>query len=1430
MIIWLVNPVTGWRRALRVFLDSGATHSFIAMEWVSRLQLKHIGKCTVNIEALGETYTDQEVIVVEAQVCKNQQTSSSSTMKFLVWDKFVKSLACYKLTREQRRRMVSLNLKMADPEADSNGKLAVDVLIGQDFYHALQDGGELTLPGGLVLTKSVNGRYILGGTSIVPEEVKPESSELTAPSYTVTVLSSTENFNSLKPLEEQKTLDRFSNTDYLGTINTLQKELPAILERFNEETTHNGVRYKIRLPFKEFQYLQLSPNFIMAWNRFLSWYAKHQRKKDKTEYLKYCQIMKEQLDLGILEKVEKLGTIDEVQEKLKTDKHAFDKLKVTPGSRCVHYLPWHGVYKASTGKLRIVYDAQARPAKGAYSLNDTLETGPDLMNSLYQILLKFRGKRFACIADIEKAFLAIEIAEEDRDALRLLWIEDGVVWVVRFARLPFGLTCSPFILAAVIQKHLTSSDIDPDMVHAILTAFYMDDYVDSVDTFEDLMHRQALTVQEFAKGGMKLRQWSSNSPEAREHFKTLGDDPPDIQTVLGLKWDVNTDLISINTERIENLVGQQPKSKRKFWSFVAQVFDPLGLLTPYTVLAKLLTRQVSVACKGWDSKLPKELSEKVTKWMDDFLLIPTLTFPRHVSIVDPTLERLVCFCDASTKALGVCVYMVSTDAEGNVVSNLLTAKSKIAPFPAQTIPRSELAAAVLAVNVMSHVREAYPYIPMDRIYYFSDSRNVIFWIYSGSWSWPTFIANRRKTIVEGSEINQWAHVDTEENPADLPSRGCSLSDLRDSDLWKYGPKFLLQGMDCGKSTVDGYKLTPSKLNEEELPEECMKELSVYLASVEVGTKRSQVAFDITKVVEINRCDSYDKLIGATVRALQFIKNIAQSVGRTLPAISKGINLDGNLRKEAEVVWIQAIQRKYYADLFKLTASPEIKVSQAMRGFFKEHGIFLDEELNILRVTTRLQDSMHPYEAVYPILLPTKDRFTSLYIRKVHEDNGHAGIPQTLSYIRSEFWIPQGRSAVKYTLHRCNPCRKVSGPFFSMPKHPPLPVTRVKKARVFQNIGLDFCGPFTIRNANYDEWRIKAKELKNWKVKKITTRSSMKKLKPPLKPKVHKAYMLIITCAVSRAVHFEATLGMTVDDFMMGFQRFMNVRGVPEYVNSDCAKTFKRAYKELDSIYKSARVRKYFEQKRIKWSFYTERAPWMGGYIERLNSIFKSVCKKTYSKAVLSFDEFRTMVSYAMGVVNDRPLTYLYSDINSAGTEITPSMLMHGYKIMEPPHLSLRKPKDEEEEKLGERYLFLEKLKDSFWKLWSESYLTSLYERHSKQGKVPSKMRVPKENDVVLVRNENLPRRTWRLGRVLHVKKSPRDGEIREVKLLTTNHAGKRSILKRSPTFLVPLEVNQEYVKVPEDTVNKQPKDEAKTIKSKCKDQGIKQRLRVHFKP
>ena len=91
----------------------------------------------------------------------------------------------------------------------------------------------------------------------------------------------------------------------------------------------------------------------------------------------------------------------------------------------VHYLPHHGMVRqdALTTKLRVVFDASSRLSSDSPSLNECLYSGPALTPTIFNVLLRFREKRIALAGDIEKAFLNVGVAEEDRDVLRFLWVD-----------------------------------------------------------------------------------------------------------------------------------------------------------------------------------------------------------------------------------------------------------------------------------------------------------------------------------------------------------------------------------------------------------------------------------------------------------------------------------------------------------------------------------------------------------------------------------------------------------------------------------------------------------------------------------------------------------------------------------------------------------------------------------------------------------------------------------------------------------------------------------------------------------------------------------------------------------------------------------------------------------------------------------------------
>ena len=185
----------------------------------------------------------------------------------------------------------------------------------------------------------------------------------------------------------------------------------------------------------------------------------------------YDKIIQEQINEGIIEKMRETKKSEKGKE---------------------FYLPHRPVIQesAETTKIRIVYDASAKPIKDSVSLNECLETGPPLQNSLWDILIRSRFRPILLCGDIEKAFLQIRIRESERDVLRFHWVKNSdpsVIEINRFTRLVFGLTQSPFILEGTLKAHFQYYvNKYPTLNEAISEDMYLDDFVSGINTIEEV--------------------------------------------------------------------------------------------------------------------------------------------------------------------------------------------------------------------------------------------------------------------------------------------------------------------------------------------------------------------------------------------------------------------------------------------------------------------------------------------------------------------------------------------------------------------------------------------------------------------------------------------------------------------------------------------------------------------------------------------------------------------------------------------------------------------------------------------------------------------------------------------------------------------------------------------------------------------------------
>ena len=408
--------------------------------------------------------------------------------------------------------------------------------------------------------------------------------------------------------------------------------------------------------------------------------------------------------------------------------------------------------------------------------------------------------------------------------------------------------------------------------------------------------------------------------------------------------------------------------------------------------------------------------------------------------------------------------------------------------------------------------------------------------------WKQFVSHRVNEILKLTTKGDWGHCPGKENPADIGSRGELGTTLKSKRLWWVGPEWLTKPKEEWPKFEGVCK--SQKVVEEERKSATM--------IVQVKTQgRAE------RVIDLEKFSSSEKLFRVTAWVLRFLRN--------LKAGKHGENkqfgeLSVHELVEAERVWIREAQTKLKTD------EKYAQFSVSLR---------LEEEEGILGCQGRLKNSYLEFDNRYPIILPKEHRLTELIVRKCHEEVHHSGVRATLCRLRTKYWVVRGRQMVKRILGKCVTCKRLEGKSYSRPLQADLPEIRVRQAAPFSQVGIDFAGPLF--------------------VKQVQGGSCSSKV-----------YIALFSCCVTRAMHLELVCNLSAETFLGCLRRFAARRGVPNLIVSDNAKTFKAAEKALRKLYNQPRVKSELETKRIIWRFKQERAPWWGGFFERMVRSVKDV--------------------------------------------------------------------------------------------------------------------------------------------------------------------------------------------------------------------------------
>ncbi|CAL1262170.1 unnamed protein product, partial [Larinioides sclopetarius] len=241
-------------------------------------------------------------------------------------------------------------------------------------------------------------------------------------------------------------------------------------------------------------------------------------------------------------------------------------------------------------------------------------------------------------------------------------------------RVLFGVCSSPFLLAATIKYHLKRYvEKFPTTCEILNNHLYVDDLITGQEDIESAFKTSLEAFNIFKDASMNLRKWKTNSVELRDKWIKEGLEIDDSNysvtdnstvtpcKVLGLSWDSDLDNFYFDTKNLEKFLSKRTNTKRYILQIAGRIFDPLGILGPFTIKIKCMIQDIWCLGLDWDDPIPKQLTTTLNEWCEEIKDLHFITIPRYYldqgTFNDVEHAQLHCFADASKRAYGAVVYI-----------------------------------------------------------------------------------------------------------------------------------------------------------------------------------------------------------------------------------------------------------------------------------------------------------------------------------------------------------------------------------------------------------------------------------------------------------------------------------------------------------------------------------------------------------------------------------------------------------------------------------------------------------------------------------------------------------------------------------------------------------------------------------------------------
>ncbi|XP_062610110.1 uncharacterized protein LOC134271902 [Saccostrea cucullata] len=1042
------------------------------------------------------------------------------------------------------------------------------------------------------------------------------------------------------------------------------------------------------------------------------------------------------LDLGLLRNPLKREHVQEFMRKIFDRGHA-ELAPHLPAGNERWYLPMFGVYHPKKPEaIRMVFDSSAKHE--GVALNDVLLKGPDSSNSLQGILMRFRKDKIAITADVEQMFHNFRVCEPHRDYLRFIWHEENNVEKpltdYRMTVHVFGNSPSPAVATYGLRKSVTNAD--DDVRSFVNRNFYVDDGLISCPSEIEAVNLFKRTQESLMSGGhLRLHKVASNSKAVLQMCDSddlakdlkdldLGQDTLPVQRSLGVSWDIESDNIVFRVS-----TDQRPFTRRGVLSVINSLYDPLGFTAPVTLQGKLLLREMMSSFSGpldWDEPLQPTFQRRWQDWVISLQQLELLKIPRMYCKLSVTFsskcEVHIC-SDASKEAIAAVAYLKVFTESGSHDSGFLLGKGKVVPVHGHTIPRLELCAAVMAVDLAETINEQMD-IDREAFHFYTDSRIVLGYISNDSRRFHVYVANRVGRIRSFSKPCQWNHIPTDCNPADLATREFHASDLPYS-MWIHGPSFLKEDHvsdEDSENRSEGFPLIDTEEDKEVKKEDvmCMK-----------TTVEQTLDWE-----RFSRFSSWKHL----VRAVMNVKRLARKYKKSKTEVSVSM---------AEIVIIRKVQSMIFPE--EIAAITEGRSPPLpLKPILDEHGV-LRVGGRIQRMRGKKQNDYTKAITCHPKIIPKGHQIALLLVRHYHASIHHQGRHLTEGAIRSAgYWIIGGKRLVSTVIRDCVTCKKLRGQT-GWCQMADLPIDRMEPGPPFTFVGIDTFGP--------------------WPIVFRRTRGGQSN---------QNRWAIMFTCLVSRAVHVELVEELSSSSFINALRRFVAVRGPVKQYRSDRGTNFVGAAKELNidaHFVESGEVGQYLAENGASWLFNPPHASHFGGAWERMIGACRKILDAMLlqNKHDLTHEVLSTLMLEVCAILNARPLVPVSSDPEEPEV-LSPSLLL----TQKPSSWDPQLPEFELKDALKSQWKFVQHLADEFWTRWSSDYLQNLQKRQKwESGGVTFSV-----GDIVLMKESVLSRNRWPLGIIEETFPSD-DSFVRKVKVVVIRD-GKRTPYVRPISQLIHL--------------------------------------------